>query len=141
MANYNTLLRDPRWQKKRLEILQRDNFTCQHCKDTETELHVHHWSYYGNPWDAPNEQLTTLCKYCHAIEEAVKDAPGIPDQFFGHGKLRYQDGFMRIRNYGTSGYVLFYFNGEDNSYTGMEFLAANTVNDIIEFHHNQLSNG
>jgi hypothetical protein len=85
--------------------------------------------------------LTTLCKYCHAIEEAVKDAVGIPDQFLGHGKLRYQDGSIRIRNYGMSGYVLFYFNGDDNAYTGMEFLAADTVNDIIEFHHNQLSNG
>lgn len=30
---YSQKLRDPRWQKKRLEILERDSFTCQHCHD------------------------------------------------------------------------------------------------------------
>ena len=30
---YSEKLKDPRWQKKRLEILERDNFRCQYCGD------------------------------------------------------------------------------------------------------------
>jgi len=66
--NYSEKLKHPNWQKKRLEILQRDNFTCQICTDTETELHVHHLKYTGEPFEATNEDLQTLCKRCHKLE-------------------------------------------------------------------------
>lgn len=64
---YAESLRDPRWQRKRLEILQRDNFTCQSCGTTEKELHVHHGYYETglSPWEYDNDTLTTLCKNCH----------------------------------------------------------------------------
>lgn len=62
---YSQKLKDPRWQKKRLNILNRDNFSCRFCGDDKTELHVHHKSYYGNPWEQVNDELVTLCKYCH----------------------------------------------------------------------------
>lgn len=32
-SDYSQKLLDPRWQRKRLEILQRDDFTCQVCSD------------------------------------------------------------------------------------------------------------
>ena len=65
MANYNELLKKPQWQKKRLNIFNRDKFACTICKDTESELHVHHLKYTGKPWDAKDEDLTTLCCDCH----------------------------------------------------------------------------
>lgn len=66
IMNYSEKLKSPKWQKKRLEILNRDNFKCCLCGDTETELHVHHLKYSGpNPENAPNENLETLCKHCH----------------------------------------------------------------------------
>lgn len=71
---YADKLRHPLWQKKRLEILERDKFTCQKCWDNETELHIHH-SYYkngANPWEYENDSLSALCKYCHAIVEHLK---------------------------------------------------------------------
>lgn len=70
---YSEKLKSPQWQKKRLEILQRDNFTCQICSDTETELHVHHLKYSGEPHEALNEDLQTLCKHCHSLIEYLKD--------------------------------------------------------------------
>jgi len=70
--NYSEKLKDPRWQKKRLEILERDEFTCQSCTDKATELHVHHIKYTENPWDAPPADLITYCKYCHLIHETIK---------------------------------------------------------------------
>lgn len=70
--NYGEKLKDPRWQKRRLEILQRDNFCCVKCRDTKTELQVHHKKYFGEPWEADDESLETLCKHCHFIFEELK---------------------------------------------------------------------
>lgn len=55
MANYSEKLKDPRWQKKRLEIMARDFFTCQMCQCKDNTLHVHHRHYIGGrePWDYP----------------------------------------------------------------------------------------
>ncbi len=64
---YKEQLLDPRWQKKRLEILSRDEFRCQQCYDDNKTLMVHHL-YYGKglmAWEAENEHLLTLCKECH----------------------------------------------------------------------------
>lgn len=64
-------LKDPRWQRRRLEILNRDNFTCQKCGDIETSLHVHHRLYskeFKEPWNYPDNLLVTLCEKCHQQE-------------------------------------------------------------------------
>ena len=67
MSSYSDKLKDPRWQKKRLEIMQRDKWRCKLCGDTETQLQVHHKEYInGNdPWDYPNKMLVTICEHCH----------------------------------------------------------------------------
>jgi hypothetical protein len=59
---------DPRWQRKRLEILQRDNFTCTACDAQTKTLHVHHLYYCTGrkPWEYPNFALRSLCETCHA---------------------------------------------------------------------------
>lgn len=69
--NYSEKLKDPRWQKKRLEILSRDSFMCFLCSDETTTLHIHHEEYFSktDPWDYPSEKLTTLCEHCHAVVE------------------------------------------------------------------------
>lgn len=74
MSNYSDKLKSPKWQKKRLEILQRDNFTCCNCGDTERTLHVHHESYIKGkePWDYPNKNFTTLCDMCHENNHLLK---------------------------------------------------------------------
>lgn len=71
---YAEKLLDPRWQKKRLDILNRDQFTCQICGDTTTTLHVHH-DYYEkgkNPWEVDEWSLTTLCAGCHTMQHSMK---------------------------------------------------------------------
>jgi 5-methylcytosine-specific restriction endonuclease McrA len=64
--SYSEKLKDPRWQKKRLKILDRDNWCCTCCADNESELQVHHLKYSGNPWEIEDELLTTLCVECHS---------------------------------------------------------------------------
>ena len=61
----NDQYKNPRWQKKRLHVLERDNWTCRACGDAESTLHVHHRAYHGSPWETPDEMLQTLCESCH----------------------------------------------------------------------------
>ena len=71
---YSDKLNSPHWQKKRLEILSRDEFTCQYCFDKDTQLQIHHLKYKGiKPEETPDEYLVTLCKDCHAVTEFFKN--------------------------------------------------------------------
>ena len=62
---YAEKLRDPRWQRKRLEVMQRDGFTCRDCGSTTETLHVHHCWYAKEPWEISDAYLLTLCEECH----------------------------------------------------------------------------
>ena len=57
---------DPRWQKLRLKVFERDNFTCKGCGAKDKPLHAHHIRYCGEIWESPLEDLVTQCKDCHA---------------------------------------------------------------------------
>lgn len=67
---YRRKLKDPRWQKMRLEIFNRDGFKCQYCGTKKETLHVHHLEYLPDldPWQYPIESLITLCESCHEDE-------------------------------------------------------------------------
>lgn len=71
---YMEKLRDPRWQKMRLEIMQRDDWECKRCKNREQTLNVHHrWYESGKePWDYPADALVTLCEDCHLDETELR---------------------------------------------------------------------
>jgi len=71
---YAEKLRDPRWQKLRLLILERDNWQCTDCLDKTSTLHVHHLDYEKDvePWDYPEYYLITLCETCHKEYESGK---------------------------------------------------------------------
>ncbi len=93
--NYSEQLKSPMWQKKRLEIMQRDNFTCQDCGDTESQLQVHHKAYvFGNKvWEYENSDLITLCEDCHySISDLKKVIKARIDcQFVSSDQLNYID--------------------------------------------------
>jgi len=77
--SYSEKLRDPRWQKKRLCVMQRDGFACRDCGDDKNTLQVHHCRYEkGEPWEIEDHFLLTLCESCHerrgAIEKKVNCA-------------------------------------------------------------------
>jgi hypothetical protein len=61
------MYKHPKWQKKRLEILSRDEWKCVACSDSQSTLHVHHLTYDGDPWDVPDDWLQTLCEGCHSF--------------------------------------------------------------------------
>ena len=72
--NYSEKLKDPRWQKKRLEILERDEWKCKKCFDSESTLVVHHLKYEQGkePWECDEKYLITLCQSCHDAEFEVR---------------------------------------------------------------------
>ncbi len=74
MSEYSEKLKDPRWQKKRLEIFERDDWTCKKCKKNNKSLVVHHFEYeYGKkPWEYANNDLETLCFECHEEEHQAE---------------------------------------------------------------------
>lgn len=74
--SYADRLRDPRWQKKRLEIFERDGFSCRDCKSTDKELQVHHCVYIPGlqPWEYPEDLTLTLCYDCHPIRQKYEIA-------------------------------------------------------------------
>lgn len=68
---YNQLLKDPRWESKRLSILLRDHYQCRNC-GSNRKLQIHHRQYHinkrghkVNPWAYNNKYLITLCDTCH----------------------------------------------------------------------------
>lgn len=66
---YLRKLQDPRWQRKRLEVMQYADFRCQICGAKNRMLHCHH-SYYErgkNPWDYPDGAIICICSDCHRL--------------------------------------------------------------------------
>jgi hypothetical protein len=75
MKTYAEKLKDPRWQRKRLEIMERDEFKCRHCRSKEKTLNVHHKIYRKGkmPWDYEDAVFVTLCEQCHKKAEENKE--------------------------------------------------------------------
>ena len=67
---YREKFKDPRWQKCRLKILNRDDWACQLFGDKGSTLHVHHRYYTPktDPWEYPDRAFVTLCEDCHEVE-------------------------------------------------------------------------
>jgi hypothetical protein len=78
---YAEKLRDPRWQRLRLEVMQRAKFACEKCSADDRTLNVHHKIYRkgADPWQYETSELECLCEDCHeekheliaALNEAV----------------------------------------------------------------------
>ena len=74
-VTYAQKLKDPRWQRKRLEVLEAAEFACQLCYDSQSTLHVHHKAYFKGrePWEYDKAQLAALCESCHEDHHARED--------------------------------------------------------------------
>lgn len=71
---YKEKLLDPRWQKKRLQILDRDGWRCRVCSNEKANLQVHHVIYAKlDPWEYPDHLLQTLCRDCHESRQELTD--------------------------------------------------------------------
>lgn len=74
--NYSEKLKNPKWQKKRLEVLNLRGFKCELCSCETKELHVHHRFYLKGRevWEYDNDVFQVLCCDCHTKEHENKNA-------------------------------------------------------------------
>lgn len=104
---YAQQLKDPRWQRRRLERLSKADFRCELCCSNTTELHVHHPEYFKGrmAWEYEDNELEVLCKDCHGshhkLEEAIKRAT-VEGNFSGHFLTGLVAGFLEA-NYDLDG--------------------------------------
>jgi hypothetical protein len=75
MSEFWEKYKDPRWQRKRLEVMQHANFACERCRSTDKTINVHHKFYRRNadPWDYQDRELMCLCEPCHEEWHLAKD--------------------------------------------------------------------
>lgn len=64
---YYEKLKDPRWQKLRLKVMENADFHCQVCGDGSSPLNVHHKEYFKGhePWEYDDKHLVCMCESCH----------------------------------------------------------------------------
>ena len=63
-------IKSPKWQKKRLEVLNLRGFKCEECGNEDKTLHVHHRFYINGRLihEYDNDVLQVLCEDCHKKE-------------------------------------------------------------------------
>ena len=71
---YAEKLRDPRWQRRRLQVLDKADWMCEECGDASSEMHVHHKIYRKGrlPWGYEIWEYRALCLICHRDETQVR---------------------------------------------------------------------
>ena len=68
MVTYSEKLRDPRWQRVRIDVWRRAGCMCEACGNDKESLEVHHCYYEKGkePWDYPHTCFLLLCESCHS---------------------------------------------------------------------------
>jgi hypothetical protein len=72
---YKEQLKDPRWQRLRLQILDAANWGCEDCGRRDLELHVHHCAYMPRraAFEHKHDLLMALCYECHERRQRLED--------------------------------------------------------------------
>ncbi len=72
--SYSEQLLDPRWQRKRLEVLNAADFCCEDCGSDQKTLHVHHRQYRKGAlaWEYSADELVSLCDQCHETRHKIQ---------------------------------------------------------------------
>ena len=94
---YAEQLARPEWQKKRLEILNRDEFRCNTCESNDKTLHVHHKIYLKGrmAWDYEDDNFETLCKDCHIETEQYRESLKLITKDFSDFDIAEMSGFAK----------------------------------------------
>jgi hypothetical protein len=95
---YSEKLKDPRWQRRRLEILSKCDFACENCQTKSEQLHVHHRMYSRGkmPWEYEDWAFNVVCEECHSslqdqMESAHEVLAKYPGFMAGISRLKDRD--------------------------------------------------
>jgi hypothetical protein len=105
--SYSEKLKDPRWQKKRLKVMEYANWRCQICGCKDKTLHIHH-SYYirgKQPWQYPEGSLICICHACHDKIHGKKEEKAVekltPEARFRKAFMENANGCISYLEIGT----------------------------------------
>lgn len=133
---YGEKLEDPRWQRKRLKIFERDGWKCTLCNDERHALHVHHEKYEAGrePWEIEDVFLKTLCKYCHLLVEFSKNQTG---NFVPFSVLKFidkdgSDCLFVVKFVGRDDKAIIRYYGDTEEWR-IDFLTNDILNKISSF--------
>ena len=103
---YKQQLADPRWQKRRLTMLDAAGWACRNCHSVVTQLHVHHIRYVKGrmAWEYQDHELEVLCADCHGAEHEFQEELGAAMAVTGYGQDFYRG---LVAGFLESGYDLF----------------------------------
>lgn len=139
-TTYAEKLKHPKWQRRRLDILQRDNFTCQLCGDTESTLHIHHKNYRRcEIWEYEDDELITYCELCHLVVEHFKEQEGSPEVIIVEKEESESESeqinlFVLLKIDDKYFIVILYFNKYSkklNFIVGMKKVTLNRINSLV----------
>lgn len=84
--SYRDQLLHPKWQRKRLEVMDLAGFKCALCGDGDTTLNVHHRRYVSGrmAWEYDTSEMECLCRPCH---QRHHDARGILERLIDHSEM------------------------------------------------------
>lgn len=103
---YREKLRDPRWQRKRLECFQAAGWKCERCHSGTKPLNAHHRQYRAGlePWDYDLGELVCLCEDCHAERHGLRQTDAflqaVIDQMYRSHRLGDWDEMMKAAELG-----------------------------------------
>lgn len=91
-----TAYKHPKWQKKRLELLQMADFACEDCGAADETLEVHHKHYIKGkkPWEYDDIAYEVVCTGCHKKRTKVKRAINDFWQYFSGADLERIYGYL-----------------------------------------------
>lgn len=129
--SYADKLRDPRWQRLRLQVMECAEWKCEHCGNASATLNVHHKFYVKgyDPWDYEPKHLQCLCERCHEREhdnwemlKADGSGDGMSAQLLGylHGTLLRNGEFSAVKREGNVAFTVGYIAGLGHAY-GMDW--------------------
>lgn len=74
-ADYDTYLKSPEWQRKRVKVLERDSYLCQACLSRKaTDAHHLTYKHFKNE---PLFELISVCRPCHEKIHNIERSEGL----------------------------------------------------------------
>jgi hypothetical protein len=140
MTTYSEKLKNPKWQKRRLEIFDRDEWMCQICGTEKITLHVHHKYYEKNkePWEYDEDALVTLCEDCHQMETEYR--PEFEQLILKELRKKFFADDLRKLAYGISEFKVFHCESVCSSVIAFFLSNEDLIESANEKYFNSLKN-
>lgn len=116
MSTFWEKYKDPRWQRKRLVVMENANFCCEGCGSDSKTLNVHHKLYRRghDPWDYSDSELMCLCEACHQSWHWVKENFNVSLQYMDFAAYREVVGYaIGVSLRSANAEVEVYFKSEE----------------------------